>query len=143
MMALQPLEDPWALLKAHGVPEAEVSLLRTLDPSKYSVSPAFGKASRAILIEHTKCDNITENYFSRVVTTYATAHRDGDGGGDGPGSLVNFLLCEYLASAGVGVPMTGMLFDTGVFFEGYMKCLMINNDTALSGKMLQIVLSCS
>ena len=94
------------------MPEAEVSLLRTLDPSKYSVSPAFGKASRTILIEHTKCDNITEKYFSRVVTTYATAHRDGDGGGDGPGSLVNFLICYDLASAGAGVPMTGMLFDT-------------------------------
>ena len=114
---------PWALLKKYGVPEAEVSLLRTLDPSKYSVSQAFGKASRKILIEHTKCEQITDKYFSRVVTTYATAHRDGDGGGDGPGSLVNFLICHYLASCGVGVPMTGMLFDTGEFFDGYMKCL--------------------
>ena len=31
----------------------------TLDASKYSVSAAFGKASRTILIERTKCDNIT------------------------------------------------------------------------------------
>eukprot|EP00935_MAST-01C_sp_MAST-1C-sp1_P002227 g2227.t1 len=135
-MALQPLEDPtgpsfydpWALLEEYGVPKAEVSLLRALDPSKFSVSPAFGKASRAILIENTQCDNITKKYFSRVVTTYATGHRGGDGDGDGPGSLINFLVCYGMASSGMGVPMTGMLFDTGEFFDGYMKCL--NKDTA-------------
>ena len=107
------MADPWRLLKKNGVPEAEIELLRTLDASKYRVSPAFGKAARKALVDLTRCDNITDEFFSRTVTTYATAHRDGDGGGDGPGSLVNFLVCIAVHSAGMGVPMTGMLFEKG------------------------------
>ena len=51
-----------------------------------------------------KCDDITEKYFSKVVTSYATANRSGDGEGDGPGSLANFLVCMGLYNAGMAVP---------------------------------------
>ena len=44
-------------------------------------------------------------------------------GGDGPGSVWNFLVCLAMHMAGQGMSMTGMLSAQGDFYGTYMKCV--------------------
>jgi hypothetical protein len=68
--------------------------------------------------------DITDKFFALVVTSYATGARKELGeGGDGPGSVWNFLVCLAMDLGGKGMAMTGMHFKQGTFFQGYIKCV--------------------
>jgi hypothetical protein len=123
----------WALAEQGGVSQAECAQLKNLGWDNYGITAKAGDALRKLLIQRIGMapSDITDEFFSLVVTSYATgARKDLGEGSDGPGSVWNFLVCLAIDLGGKGMPMTGMHFKEGKFFEGYMKC--VNETTAKS-----------
>jgi hypothetical protein len=123
----------WALAEQGGVSQAECAQLKNLGWDNYGITAKAGDALRTLLIQRIGMapSDITDKFVSLVVTSYATGpRRDLGEGGDGPGSVWNFLVCLAIDLGGKGMPMTGMHFKEGKFFEGYMKC--VNKTTAKS-----------
>jgi hypothetical protein len=115
----------WDLVEQEGVPRAEIAQLKPLRWN-FSITTKLGDTFRTILIKHIDVapSDITDKFFASVVTSYATGARKQFGeGGDGPGSVWNFLVCLAIYLGGKGMAMTGMHFKQGKFFEGYIKCV--------------------
>ena len=95
-------------------------------PNRYGNLRQNGK--KTIYESSDPSDDITQKYFSKVVTSYATSHRSGDGDGDGPGSLANFLVCMGLYNAGMGVPIrVGGSQPEDDQLETYAVCVSVNS----------------
>ena len=123
----------WALVEQGGVSQAECAQLKNLGWDNYGITAKAGDALRKLLIRRIGMapGDFTDKFFASVVTSYATgARKDLGEGNDGPGSVWNFLVCLAIDLGGKGMPMTGMHFKEGKFFEGYMKC--VNKTTAKS-----------
>ena len=119
----------WNVLREGGVSEEEIRQLKTLGWASFGITNNLGSKFRKILIKRTRktAQEIEDDYAPRTVTSYATGNRQGlDEGGDGPGSVWNFLVClamDIMDTAGRGMSMTGMLSAQGDFYGTYMKCV--------------------
>jgi hypothetical protein len=115
----------WDVAEQGGVPRADITRLKTLRWN-FRITTELGDTLRTIMIKRIGIapSDITDKFFALVVTSYATGARKQFGeGGDGPGSVWNFLVCLAMDLGGKGMAMTGMHFKQGTFFQGYIKCV--------------------